>query len=104
MNVKILVLYNNSCPSFEEAMVRIKEVIQENNFSTELTTKLLTSDEEAEKWKFIGSPTILINDKDIDPVDSNVFRLDNCRVYIKEDGNISPIPSKAIIKNALLNN
>lgn len=104
MTVKILVLYNNSCPSFDQVMSRIKEVIQENNIPVELNTELLTSDQEAKKWKFIGSPTILINDKDIDPVDSNVFRLDNCRVYIKEDGNISPIPSKEIIKNALLNN
>lgn len=56
--------------------------------------------EEAEKLKFIGSPTILIDGRDIDPPTNPYYAL-TCRAYRLEDGRISPLPSEAMIRQAI---
>ena len=56
--------------------------------------------EEAEQFKFIGSPTILVNGRDIDPSPKPQYAL-TCRGYRLEDGRISPLPTEAMIRRAL---
>ncbi len=56
--------------------------------------------EEAERQRFFGSPTIQINDRDIDPQSSPHYAL-SCRAYRLEGGRISPLPSVEMIRRAL---
>ena len=102
MSLNLLILYNNSCPSLSPTIKRINEVLEENNIEANLSTKLLKSDEEANIWKFIGSPTIYINEIQFEPIDSNLYRLENCRTFIGDEGKISPLPSKNKLQKALL--
>lgn len=62
----------------------------------------VASDEEAERLRFPGSPTIRVNGVDINPVgaDQAVMSL-TCRVYRLEDGRFSGVPSKEMIRQAL---
>lgn len=61
----------------------------------------IRTDEEAERWHFPGSPTIQIDGEDIDPNASQLPTRLTCRLYFKEDGRPSPLPSKEMIKRAL---
>jgi hypothetical protein len=58
------------------------------------------TEEEAKRLKFIGSPTIIVDDHDIDQVTSPYYAV-TCRAYRLEDGRISPLPSEAMIRRAL---
>ncbi len=102
MGINLLILHNNSCPSLEPTVQRISEVLEENNLKASLSTKLLKNDQEAKDWKFAGSPTIYINDIQFEPIDSNLYRLENCRTFINDEGGISPVPSKNKLQKALL--
>ena len=102
MTINLLILYNDSCPSFESAIERIKEIAKENNLNLDINTQLLKSEQEAKNWKFSGSPTIYINNTQFDPIDAEIYRVDNCRIYTNDDGKISPLPPKNKLFKALL--
>ena len=102
MKIDLLVLHNDSCPSLDPALKRINEIIDANNIKANLSTKLLKNDQEAQQWKFAGSPTIYINKVQFEPIDSNLYRLENCRTFINDEGKISPLPSKNKLLKAFL--
>jgi hypothetical protein len=59
------------------------------------------TDADAERERFIGSPTIRIDGMDVQPPpDGEPFGL-SCRVYHRRDGRISPTPDPADIHKAL---
>ena len=92
--INILVIHNDSCPSLNPSLERINQVVEELNVKANIETKLIHSDNDAETWKFTGSPTNIINNEDIEPID-------NCRTYLKDGGGISPMPSKQTLKRAI---
>jgi hypothetical protein len=99
--INILVVHNDSCPSLNPSLERINQIIEELNVKANIETKLIHSNNDAEDWKFTGSPTIIINNEDIEPIDTDIYRLNNCRTYLKDGGGISPIPSKQTLKRAI---
>jgi hypothetical protein len=61
------------------------------------------TDGDAERLSFPGSPTIRIDNVDIDPVGAaQMGTALTCRVYILEDGRYSPVPSRDMLRRALL--
>lgn len=71
----VVVLHNQSCPSTPKTMELIKECILELGIDVDLQKVLVATREEAEAWRFLGSPTVQVNGVDIDPSarDSKVF-------------------------------
>jgi hypothetical protein len=61
----------------------------------------VTSDEEAVRLDFPGSPTIRIDGRDIDPKGARSRPALNCRIYWTPDGRVSPIPSREQLEEAL---
>lgn len=98
--MKILFLYSEDCPSHEQALQRLRKVMNEEGMRNEIEILRVETSEEAEKLKFIGSPTILIDGRDIDPPTNPYYAL-TCRAYRLEDGRISPLPSEAMIRQAI---
>ena len=98
---QITLLYWEECPSYEEALRRIEEVLQEEGVEVPLKAIRVETDEEAERLRFPGSPTILIDGKDIQPEGAGgPFRL-ACRLYRLDDGRPSPLPTKEMIRRAV---
>ena len=60
------------------------------------------TDEEAERLRYVGSPTIIVNGSDIDPPETPHYAV-TCRAYRVEDGRISALPPERMIRNALRN-
>jgi hypothetical protein len=58
------------------------------------------TEEQARELRFVGSPTIRVDGQDIDLPTESRYAL-TCRVYRLEDGRISPLPAKDMIRRAL---
>ena len=100
--VQIQFLWWEGCSSWPGAWQRLNAVLTELGVSAEIDRIAITTDEQAVHWHFLGSPTIRVNDQDIDPAaDQQPVRL-SCRLYYKEDGRPSPLPSEAMIRRAVL--
>jgi hypothetical protein len=99
--MKIRFLWWEDCPSHPEAWQRLREVLADMRIDAPVERIEIRTDEEAERWHFPGSPTIQIDGEDIDPNASQLPTRLTCRLYFKEDGRPSPLPSKEMIKRAL---
>ncbi|RMF29195.1 MAG: DUF2703 domain-containing protein [Chloroflexi bacterium] len=99
MNIHFL--YYEECPSHEKALERLRQVMAEEGIQAEIEIIKVETEEQAQRWRFVGSPTILINGQDIDPPPSDAYYALTCRAYRLEDGRISPLPSTAMIRRAL---
>jgi hypothetical protein len=94
-------LFYEDCPSHELTLERLREVLAEEGIGTDIEVIKLESEEQAQELRFVGSPTILINDQDIDPPPPDPRYALTCRAYRLEDGRISPLPSRGMIRQAV---
>jgi hypothetical protein len=98
--LKVAFQYIDDCPSHEQALERLRKVLVEEGVNVNIDVIKIESDEQAKRLRFLGSPTILLNDIDIDPKANNHYGL-ACRAYQLEDGRISPLPSEDMIRRAI---
>jgi hypothetical protein len=94
--MRIDVLYFEDCPNHFPTLQRIQEIVQEEGCHAEVTEVLVPDAEAAQSMKFLGSPTVRINDIDIEPgvSDRRDFGL-MCRRYM------GGIPSYDLIRTAV---
>jgi len=102
--MKIQLIRNEVCPNWQEAEKLLKEALAEAQLSQDHEVVVVTSDDEAKELKFFGSPQILIDGKDIDPLSSKVshYHTQGCRFYLWE-GKALEHPPKEMILQALQN-
>lgn len=98
--MKIRFLYYEDCPSHDEALRRLNKCVKAEGISADIEIVKVETTHEAEKLQFVGSPTIIVDGLDIDPPANPHYAL-TCRAYRLEDGRISPLPSEAMIREAL---
>lgn len=98
--MEIRFLYYEECPSHEEALERLRKVLDEEGIRADIEVVRVETTEQAKRLRFPGSPTILVNGRDIDPPSNAQYAL-TCRAYQLEDGRISPLPSVEMIRGAL---
>jgi hypothetical protein len=67
----------------------------------ELESIEIATDDAAERRGFVGSPTIRVDGRDIQPPAESEPPGLTCRVYHLRDGRVSPLPDPADIKAAL---
>ena len=60
------------------------------------------TDEDAAREGFVGSPTIRVAGRDVQPPDGEPSGL-TCRIYRLRDGRISPLPDRADLHETLAN-
>jgi hypothetical protein len=93
------VLYFESCPSYQRLLPTVQRLAA--RAGAEVQQRCVESAEEAERERFLGSPTIRVDGRDIDPGASD--RTDyglKCRLYRTQAGP-SPIPPEEWIRAAL---
>jgi hypothetical protein len=100
--VKVELLWWEGCPSTPEAMEDLKRVLREEGLDAEAVELVeVESDEQAERERFPGSPTIRIDGEDaVPPADTDPVGL-TCRVYRLRDGRPSPTPDPADLRAAV---
>jgi len=101
LSINITFFYFEDCPSHDAALERLRQVMAEEGVDGEIEIVQVETDEQAQRLRFAGSPTILINGRDIDPPETDAYYGLSCRTYQLEDGRISPLPSPDMIRRAL---
>lgn len=100
--MRVSFLFYEDCPSHELALERLHEVLAEEGIDTDVEIVEVKSEEQAQELHFVGSPTILVNGRDIDPPPPDPHYALTCRAYrLEEDGRISPLPSREMIRRAI---
>jgi len=95
-------LYWEDCPSYREALDRLRRILGEKGAGGEIRLVEVNTDEIARRLSFPGSPTIRINGRDIDPAGAREQRVGlSCRIYHDAAGKVSPLPSEGLIRRAL---
>jgi hypothetical protein len=61
----------------------------------------IDSDESAEREEFVGSPTIRVEGRDLQPSAAGQPTGLTCRVYRRRDGRTSPLPDPEDLRDAL---
>jgi len=97
----ITFLYWEECMSHEEALRRLRQVMAEEGILVPVKMVQVETWAQAEQLQFIGSPTIVVNGKDIQPPPPGASAALTCRAYYLEDGRVSPLPSIELIRRAL---
>lgn len=95
-------LWWSGCPSHERALAELLEVLRAAGIDPDaVETRQVETDAAARAEAFIGSPTVRIEGRDLQPDADERFGL-TCRVYRLRDGRFSPTPDPADIRAALL--
>ena len=99
--MKIEFLFWRECPSHPEARALLDDVLAARGLDVEVEEREVTTNEEAERLSFPGSPTIRVDGRDIDPAGASSRPALNCRIYRLADGRVSPVPTREQLEEAI---
>jgi hypothetical protein len=93
----IEILYFDGCPNLEPTVRLAREALAELGVEAEIREVRVQSPEDAERMRFIGSPSVRVNGRDIEPqAEAQTGYALSCRMYA--DGGVPP---KALFIQAL---
>lgn len=81
----ITLRYFDGCPNWQTADARLREALATDHIHADIIYEAVNTPEEAERLRFTGSPTVLIDGAEPFPVAETSFGL-ACRVYQTEVG------------------
>jgi hypothetical protein len=97
---RIELLWWRECPSWNRALAELREEMRALGLDPDsVEVREVAAVPDAERERFVGSPTIRIDGRDIQPTDEPAGLA--CRVYRLRDGRISPLPDRADVRAAL---
>ncbi len=83
--MKIELLYIDDCPSWETGLQNLKSALQQEGIEADINLVKVDDDIEATHFKFLGSPSFLVNGFDLWNETRDSFAL-SCRVYPTPEG------------------
>ncbi|MCO5316338.1 MAG: hypothetical protein M9938_09290 [Solirubrobacterales bacterium] len=99
--MKIELLYFDGCPGYEELQPRLNELLTERGLLGDLESVPVTTPEQAERERFLGSPTLRVDGHDVEPgADQRRGYGMNCRLY-ETGADSAHAPSNDLIVAAL---
>jgi hypothetical protein len=94
-------LFWEGCPSYERALADLIDLMDSLDIERDaLRITEVLDQQQAQREKFIGSPTIRIGKTDVQEPNHEHYGLE-CRVYTHRDGRISPQPDREDLKHLL---
>ena len=97
--MKIEILYFKDCPGYKPALALLEQVMLENEISAPILKTEITTEELALQHRFLGSPSLRINGKDIEGSEEVSEYGLKCRIYLDTG---SGVPSESMLRQALL--
>lgn len=100
--MKIEFLHTKDCHVWQKALPLLEEAVKELGIKEKIVTLVIKTQKDAQKHKFSGSPTIKLNDEDIDPMAKKVkkYSAASCRPYFYK-GKFYDYPPKEMILESL---
>ena len=100
--MKVELLWWEGCPSHPRALDELRSILSGERLDPDaVELREVESDEQAERERFPGSPTIRIDGRDVVPPGEGDPVGLACRVYRLRDGRISPTPDPADVRDAV---
>jgi len=97
-SMQVDILYFEGCPNHAPTVARVKQIAADMGLTIAMREVHITTPEEAQQRRFLGSPTVLINGVDIDPDARQRASYGlSCRVY----PGVAGLPPDAMIRAAL---
>ncbi|TET07991.1 MAG: heavy metal translocating P-type ATPase, partial [Candidatus Atribacteria bacterium] len=96
-NIDIEILYFRDCPNYNKSAEQVKDALKKLNISTPIKLTEVNK-ENFRDYSFYGSPTILVNKRDIE---GKVNKLFVCRVYNYNNRNFVYPPKDMLISKLL---
>lgn len=98
------ILYFEGCPNHHDARVLIERVAREVDVSTSIAMINVETADDAERLRFLGSPTVRVNGRDVEPgAEERTDYVHACRVY-RSDSGFSGQPNEEWLRDALADN
>ncbi len=80
--VQIEVLYFEGCPSHEPTVALARSVVADLDMEVEIREVIVGSVDDAQSLRFLGSPSVRVNGRDIEPgADQRSSYALSCRLY-----------------------
>ena len=98
--VKIELLYFDGCPTYEPAQQALKDALSEEGIDTRIQLIAVNTNEEAQRMRFPGSPTIRVSGRDLFPTTEHESWGLGCRMYATPEG-LRGTPTVAMLREAL---
>jgi hypothetical protein len=99
--MKIELLIFDGCPNHEPAEKLIRDTVEELGIDADIEIINVADHDDAVAKRFLGSPSIRINDQDIEIEENESTQYSmRCRMYRTGSGH-SGVPSKQQLANAL---
>jgi hypothetical protein len=95
------VLFVDGCPHHGALVSTLRDLLARTGLDAELTSRRVRSEREAVELRFLGSPTVRLDGRDVEP--GAEVRTDygmGCRLYRTADG-VTGMPPDALIRGAL---
>lgn len=94
-------LYWDGCPSHPRALADLRAAMTDMALDpSTVVVREIHTPAEAQRERFVGSPTIRVDGVDVQPPRDEPFGL-TCRIYHRRDGRVSPTPDPADVRDAL---
>jgi hypothetical protein len=99
--MKIELLYFDGCPSHEALLPTLRALLVDEGIETEVELRRVESIEAAERERFLGSPTVRVDGRDVDPHagDRTDYGL-KCRLYRSSHG-VGHAPPEDLLRAAI---
>jgi hypothetical protein len=99
--VRVEVLHFDGCPNHEPLVARVPALLRAAGVNAELVSRRVESEQEARALRFLGSPTVRVDGRDVEPeaATRSDFGL-KCRLYRSAEG-VSGQPSDQLIVTAV---
>lgn len=94
--MKIEVLYVSDCPNHPPTVERVKQVLAAEGVRETVHEVLVSNDAEARALQFVGSPSVRVNGRDVEPLGQAIPGM-SCRIY----AGFSGVPSQELLRRAI---
>ena len=98
--MKMEILYFDGCPTYLEAEDALRGVLEEEGVDAEVELIAVNTNEEAQKLRFAGSPTIRVDGEDLFTVPARAEYALGCRLYTTPEG-LRGLPTTEMLREAL---
>lgn len=97
---EIELLYFDGCPSWQTALENLHQVIETENLPYQVRLIEITTPQQAQEERFLGSPSFRLNGEDLWPETRTRYNM-SCRVYQTDQG-MRGSPSVKMLREKIL--
>jgi hypothetical protein len=97
--MKIHLLYFDGCPHWQSALKNLRTALSLEKLDWPVELVKVEKEEDAARFKFLGSPSIHVDGTDLWPEDRQRYLL-SCRLYLTPDGQRG-WPTVSMLREAL---